>query len=199
MARSPLYRVVINSSSLGSVSGWLPEEFQFGVESEWDSPFDKGGGTGSQVLSAVGLSTKTTVRSSQVWSGSSPVTISMPIDFIAVNNSRNEVVRPIRTLMKMALPGGIEKFGSTFLDPPGPTIVDTIDAYKDSTSLVRGDIITVRIGRFIRFTHVVILQVQPSWSGKLSVDGLPMQAKVDIGFRTFTTLTKNQLDRMFIN
>ena len=207
MARSELYRVKIRSRTLDApIRGWLPEEFSFGVESEWEPLFPSavGGGGGflgnlNLLATATGNTLKTASQTSQAWAGSSPVEFSLPIDFVAVSDANKEVVTPIKNLMSLALPGTHQDRGGLLLDPPGPIFAETIpiDEFR-SISSFRGDKITLKIGKFIMFTNVIISSVSANWMGKLSPEGEPMQAQAEVTIRTYTMLTKEELERAFV-
>ena len=209
MARSNLYRVRIisRSNKIPTVRGWLPEEFSFSVESEWEPLFPSGGipgltGIVGTAISSGGYTTKTINATSQAWSGSSPIEFSLPIDFVAVRDAQKEVVTPVKNLMKLALPGELDAFdefgiGNVFLDPPGPVITDAYSAYRDRVG-TRGDNIALRIGNFIIFKDVIITNVSANWVGKLSPEGLPMQAQAEVTIRTYTMISKEQLEEAFL-
>ena len=96
--RSELYRVKITSSALGvTVQGWLPEEFTFGVDSEWEPIYGQDQSTLSRFASGLGVSTRSTSASTQIWTGNSPISLTIPIDFIATSRMRlTEVVSPVK-------------------------------------------------------------------------------------------------------
>lgn len=196
--RSPKYLVKIRSAQVGTVEGWLPEEFSFSVESDWESPFAGNSSTFQQVLGAIGASARTSALSSQVWSGSSPVTLSLPMDFVAKSDAVSEVVNPVKLLMKMALPGETSLGGVLVLDPPGPAFIDSVTAFRGVIDSSRGDDITVSIGSFLRLSKVIVRGVSCNWSGRMSVDGYPMQCRADVELRTFTAITKDQIESMIL-
>jgi len=184
------------------VKAWAPTNFQLQVESSWDTPFaDVGGGLVGTTLSALGLSLKSKPASLNIWSGSSPITLTLPLEFIAETNARQDVVTPIRQLMSLALPS-LESDGIRFI-PPGPTAYDLQGTVKGLSGIdigsgkQRGDRIDIVVGKFLRFENVVIVSVNSDYTLKMSVDGAPMKATAEITFRTFTTLDKEEFSRIF--
>ena len=147
-------------------------------------------------MGLLGTSTRTTALSSQVWTGSSPVTLTLPIDFVAISNAAAEVIAPVKQLMKMALPEEVNLAGVTTLDPPGPAYIDGINAFKGVVDGSRGDNITISVGSFLRLAKVIIRSVNCNWSGRLSAEGFPMQCRAEVEARTFTAITKDQLEAM---
>ena len=197
------YQVNVISSRPGretlTVSGWMPEDISFSVQSDWDQPFQEGNSKTQAILSTAGISTKLLSLSSQVWSGSSPVTLSIPLDFYAETNAFQEVVTPVQNLMQMALPDTATvgfAGGATFLVPPGPISLDAVNQAitQEGSS---GDNIIISLGSFLRFSKVVVKSVTPSFSLKLSKEGHPMRARVEIEFSSFGTMTKRQLSTIF--
>ena len=139
------YKLFINQPDQErSVTAFLPESFSWNVTSDYDTPFVSGvdissvpiagnfiskiGGTGISgdgifsLLDATLLGSKrytSQMLSMQVWQGSSPVDFSIPMHFLHEKNTETDVVSPLRTLMKMALPHQSNNFT---LYPPGPKL-----------------------------------------------------------------------------
>jgi len=115
---------------------------------------------------------------------------------MAQTDAKKEVVDPIKNLMKLALPGttGVGGRGE-FLDPPGPTV---FDQFKTGSTSFNGEKITITVGKFLRFSKIVVVSVQPTFTLRLDSRGFPMRGRADVTFRTFTVLSKGDLNRMFL-
>ena len=189
---SEYYRVRIKSTRLNDeVVAWMSETFSLNVESQWDSPFqdaatNKLGTTVRAAAQVAGVSFDNKHLSSQVWSGSSPMTLTIPLEFVAESDVVKEVIKPINLLMKMTLP---DTTRAGFYIPPGPVIAG-LGKHK-------GDQITITIGNFLVFTQVVMTSIESDYEMKMGVLGKPMRAKCNVTFRTFTTITKDELDKIF--
>ena len=202
---SSAYLIRISSRALGGeiIKAWMPEELRIGVESTWDSPFsDVGSGLSGNLLSLGGVSLKTKSSSIQVWQGSSPIEMTLPLIFIAETNSSLEVVDPIVKLQQLTIPG-LEKDGERFI-PPGPSLFDLQKKAKQLVGLssetdkgTRGDLITIRIGKFVEFRNVILTNVSSNFKLRMSPEGSPMEADAEVTFRTFTQQDKDSLAEMY--
>lgn len=196
---SPNFLVTIFSSVHGGVVARLPEELQFQLSSEWDTPLLQGGGVGgileSLVQEGFGVSTKTQFASAQVWSGSSPIEITLPLEFYAENNPRLEVIDPIIKLAKMALPrksGGNGASERGLFVPPGPRI------FGFNTQNIQNDQITIDIGNFLNFKKVVIVSVNPVFKTRdMLASGEPLSVTCEVVFRSMFSLTGEDFESMF--
>ena len=148
------YLVRITSYRLGStVIAPIQEDVVLGVESQWDPVVPTSILRSANVLiQAAGKvlgepelrSAITSATTRRIWSGTSPISVSLRLKFEAVEDAYNEVVEPCRLLQTMAIPSdpnfgggtefdmkeadyhsvtGIKKIISNFpaLQPPGPS------------------------------------------------------------------------------
>lgn len=172
-----------------------PEDLSLQLTSDWDNAID--GGSVASVIElgaqeALGRSTKSQFASAQIWAGTSPINITISLEFHAEENPRQEVLNPIIELTKMALPRQSGSGGSKGLFvPPGPRIFN-----KDGTS---NDNISITLGNFLQFRKVIITDVSPVFSTRdMGKDGIPLRAKCDVTFRTSFSLTGADFENMFI-
>ena len=183
------------------INGWLPEEFSFEVQSDWGTPFADGGDKITAIASGLGVNLRLKIRSSQIWEGSSPVTLTIPIDFVAREDGKalEQVVTPVKQLMALALPDEFGEDAGTRLVPPGPNFVGTYlnKEGKEEQVTVAGTDITVRLGNFVSFKKVIVTNVSATFSGKMLRDGYPAEAKAEMSFVTYTVMTKAGLDDVF--
>lgn len=203
---------IISDRIKPEVKAWVPQNIQMNIESSWDAPFaDIGSGKIGTALSLFGFSLKNRVATTQVWGGSAPLTLTLPLQFIAIDNARNDVKSQVNRLIRMTVPG-IGAGG--FYQPPGPTLYDIKSAIKeagrslnqgflttaaDNLRPTQGDKITVAIGeKFLLFKNVVIVSVVPDFTMKLAEDGTPIEATVELTFRTYTTPSKEDINQIFM-
>lgn len=201
---SDFYKVVISSSKGGRVEGWMPDQISIRLSADWDTPLAPSGDSrvnlliqeGTGLLEQLGMFKNYAKRiapyqefnSIAVWSGSSPLVVSMQLEFIASEEGQalRDVVTPVRTLMKMLLPG---KAGYV-LTPPGPDPLNALGARIKSNE----EVITVTVGKFLRFNRVIVTDAQPTFKGIVDSTGLPLRASVSFEFRTSKIITKQELD-----
>lgn len=195
---SNVFLVTIKASSgLDDVSviARLPEEIQMQLASEWDTPFLQSGGTGILEVAAQtlgGVSTKTQFASAQVWSGSSPIELTLPLEFYAQENATRDVVQPIVALAEMALPRTSNRGEGGLFTPPGPRVFAKFGKLQGDTN------ITVQIGSFLTFKRVIITTVNPTFVTRdMTQDGAPLRATCEVTFRSMFTLTGDQLRENF--
>ena len=192
---SPNFLVTVFSSVHNGVVARLPEELQMSLTSEWDTPLLSSGASALETLvqNGFGKSTRTQFASAQVWSGSSPIEITLPLEFYAEENPKLEVVEPIVRLSKMALP----RRGSTdkgLFTPPGPRIFK-VDTRQLSN---KHDDITISVGNFLTFNRVIITNVNPTFITRdMTQDGLPLRATCEVTFRSMFSLSGDDFSSMF--
>jgi len=203
------YQVLIHSSlrthadrSETLVKALMQNNFEMRVEGDWVAMpqiTDALGGLGTfiqkwgeQTAQTFGFSTKTLFNSRRMWNGSSPIEIPLTLKFEAIRDPYNEVYMACKALQKMALPGILSKTASAGIGliPPGPSPV-----YGNSTS--QGDKIRIMIGRFLVFNLVIIKSVNVEFSARMTEQGLPLGAKVDLMFQTYEIQTKTSLNKIY--
>ena len=188
------FLVTIYSSAHGSVVARVPEEFIIQLQSEWDTPLlSSEAGFVETAVQQLGRSIKIQYASAHVWTGSSPTEITLPLEFYAERNPKLEVVEPIVRLARMALPSGGQ--GRGFFKPPGPRI---IDVEKFGIDNIANDQITISVGKFLKFTQVVVTNVNPTFITRdMGKAGYPLRATCEIVFRSLFSLTGEDLAEMF--
>lgn len=145
----------------------------------------------TQLVSGRTLVTKWGSR--QVWMGTSPLDFTINLRFEAINDPVNEVLEPCRELQRMILPYTKGKYGDKFLMfPPGPLAVGGIRKALGASD--EGEIISIRIGKLLRMSRVVIRDINHTFMNRFEEGGNPVSANVAIHFQTFEVLTKNSLE-----
>jgi len=191
--QSPYYLIQILSSRYGLVNAWLPDKFSMSIEQSWKNLV--GGGDIGLLNEISELFTGKIVNNqyltAKVWTGSNPLMFSLPLHFVARRDSRKEVIRPIKQLMKMSLP---VRSGTWQIYPPGPSVKHKAIEATRGTIDTHSDNITLYIGNYIRIPNVYISNVQASFDGLLNKDGEPMSGDVQISCSTLYMPTANEVD-----
>jgi hypothetical protein len=194
--QSKYYIVIISSSIHGHVQAWLPDSIQISIRSNWGSIVSTELGAAfnwftSAVLGHTLVSKKQTA---QEWRGSEPLELVLPLHFFATQDSKIEVIEPIKRLMKMTLPRRNNSNSDSFLIAPGP-VPSLFGKGETTTGPAEGaqDLINVYIGNYFRLTNVFISLMQNvEFKAKLDKNGFPMEAVTTIQFRTlYSPLAEN--------
>ncbi len=158
----------------------------------------------SQALAKRSLLTSYTSR--RIWAGTSPVEMNITLRFEAVYDAYSEVVEPCMALQMMALPttGTGNLFGLNanlpLLAPPGPspyqlegTPAESVKDNKVARYMAQGDNISISMGALLYFNNIIIHAVTVTFDTRITEQGHPISAKVDIVFQTYEILTKKGL------
>lgn len=197
-------KVVRDGSEVISIKTQLPENFSFSLSTSWDNPFNQpvsnfasgaSGGYGQAVdaattgvTAATGFTTLNKWLSAGVWTGGSMFQIDLPFVIQAFENTKDEVVKPMRDLLKLVAPSEYE---GKFLKAPGPLIGSPFSGG------VRGDEITVTIGNFFVMTPCIIESVTETFDTQLDVNGDPIGVTINVSVKSFFTTTKEDIDKFF--
>jgi len=147
----------------------------------------------TQLVTGRALVTKWGSR--QVWMGTSPLDFTINLRFEAINDPEKEVLEPCRELQRMILPYTKGKAGDVLpMFPPGPLATGGIRAWFRGTPQTEGEIISVRIGKLLKMSRVIIRDINHTFMNRFEEGGNPMSANVAIHFQTFEVLTKNSLE-----
>lgn len=132
----PYYTVTItqygDKASPTVVQAYMPDDITFDFSSEFSTPFAEIGGAiaaFNNVSRVFGGKIGANILSMQVWDGSSPLELTLPLRFVAFTNTKTDVVEKIRRLTAMSLPSS-DTPGATnsqvasigYLKSPGPRI-----------------------------------------------------------------------------
>lgn len=191
----------------------IPENFGLHLSSQYDRPFakplsewaaDKTGADSGDVALAESITRATTgltsinkYLSGSVWSSGSSLVLTIPFAIVAYDNAKDEVTDKIKKLMQLTTP----TTAMGFLVAPGPHI-GNLDAIRSgdmsAVAQLGGDEITLRIGRFFKFTPCVINDVNATFDTQFDARGNPIAATVNVTFEAFWTTTSEDLDAAFI-
>lgn len=180
------------------IRGLLQDNIDIKTTAQW-SPLSAASFTSkiateiTQLVSGRALITKWGSR--QVWMGTSPLDFTINLRFEAINDSASEVLEPCRELQRMILPYTTGKYGDKWLMlPPGPLIAGKTLGEVIGAS-AKGEIITVRIGKLLKMSRVIIRDINITFMNRFEEGGNPISANAAIHFQTFEVLTKNSLEK----
>lgn len=186
------FLVKVYSSLHGSVTARVPETLALQLTADWDTPLSSSnpGFLDVALQEIKSLATKTQLASAQVWSGSAPIEITLPLEFYADKNPKLEVINPIVLLAKMALPSATNLAEHGLFTPPGPRIFNVGGGANDQ--------ISIEIGNFMLFTKVIVINVNPTFTTRdMSKSGYPLRATCEVTFRSMFSLTGPEFAGMF--
>lgn len=179
----------------------LPENYQISFNTHFDTPMNQpisasvGGMTGAGQLvdsagtvvqAATGATSRFKWLSNAVWGGGSAFQLDVPLVLQAHEDTREEIVNVVRDLLKLVAPS--EEIGGN-LASPGP---------HGLGAQAEGDLITVRIGKFIEMKECVVTSVNCDFDSQMdNKNGLPMSATVTVQVMSFKTTTKQDIDSYF--
>lgn len=206
---NPSYRVTLSGSGVSSVANlpliqaYLPETISFNLNSEWDSLMNSfagimPGGLGDSAKSffdAYGAVTghRSFLRQFSTfpaWKGNGPLEFTIPFVFSAIEDARRDVLNPMVALMKLVCPD----LDGLLLNSPGPSF--TIQ--NNNVMFDPDKIVNLSIGRYIYIRGVIITDVRNSVTSKFDINGVPMQAQVDVTLRTSFSPTKRDIVEWFV-
>jgi hypothetical protein len=222
-ALSESYKMTIESSTLKhTVHAIIQNKVGFFVNGEW-APFMPTTGLSNEINQITQLMFKRVLiarfTSRRIWSGTSPVELTLGLAFNALTDARLNVVTPVLKLLQMASPSETSQgTGIKTLIPPGPSPFYTdadVEAIKKGTTeylgeasgkltesviehIKDGDEITVSIGKYLKFEKVVVKNVSPVFDTKHDANGFPIAANVQITFQTYEIPTKQSLENMIL-
>ena len=114
-----------------SVRAYIPEQIEASLRSNYDTPFAEGflrslpHGERLHLASRLaGYGTTTQIMSMQVWQGSEPMSMSLPVHFLYHDDVIEDVIRPMKALLSLSVPRSRSGSGSPVdvLESPGPRL-----------------------------------------------------------------------------
>lgn len=218
-----MYRVhIYNKSGTIKFSGYVPEEFNFSLQSSWVAPFESMGlteaadATGRADLSTrgtaidravkfAGLSTLNKLATARVWGAPSFFSLELPIFLDAYSSTESEVLLPMLQLLCMAAP---YETTAQFLVPPGPQpSKEVLNAVSQMAGDYTGmalpefnsdEAFTIQIGTFFSMSPAIISNV--SGNGDSAFEdgtGRPISADMMLTVESYFACTRNDLYKWF--
>ena len=212
-----MYRIKIyNSANTIAFSGYVPEDFNFSLASNWSAPFEGISLTDApdpdvvavgRALKFGGLSSQHKLLTARVWDSPGYFTLELPIFLDAYRDTEIEVMRPMVQLLSMA---AADESYSGFLIPPGP--VPAIEVLNATTSLISGrqdptagggqfdskEAFTVQLGKFFKMSPAIITNVSASGDSAFEDEtGNPISADFMLTIESYFAVTRRDLAQWF--
>ena len=117
----------------------------------------------------------TTLNSTQVWGGTTPLNFTLTVEFYAVNNAYNEVQAAVIELEKAASPelNAISPWGRV------------------------PEQISINVGRQIIYPGCIITSVSKNLDGPIGRDGYPLTGEVQLQIQAIGTVNKSDIPSTF--
>lgn len=116
--------VVVSSEQKIYISAWLPETVGVDVSANYEAPYAQGLGAVDSKFGAlaqfIGMNLTTQALTAQIWQGGSFINFQLPFIFQAESSAEEEVMKPIKDLLRLAMPK--DPSGGGILEAPGPHV-----------------------------------------------------------------------------
>lgn len=216
----------------------LPENIMIQTRNDWDSLLPRGGGeeaigrmrgSRSSLTSLIGaglsvgrvLTGQTAsmpVFTAQIWTGTTPLEIAIPLQFDAFEDPLQDVVKPIKDLMRLSMPyegftntpilsGGIQRARDilaglgvpagmlTFLHAPGPALWDVFTNNDPLGVRNPPGTISLVLGKHLYFPSVVIIGLDVEQPSRFNDEGWPISMTATITLRSFVVMSREDIDK----
>ena len=199
-----------------AIHAYMPENFTSSISSDYDAPFTESivnqltsrlpgafGGAALAATKVAGFGTTTQALSMQVWQGAAPMDFSIPVQFLYDTDTEEDIIKPMKALMGLALPNQLRGSKGLILESPGPSISEgegggSFGGFIENDLLRTKNDILLAIGTFMHFPSVVVTNVDSDWEIKLDRKShKPIALNATVAFRTFLTPTVDDLDTIF--
>lgn len=204
MYMAQLYAELRDGSTI-DLKAPLPENYQFNFATSFDNPFNQPlanyagmagntAGVAADALSTAAMATKgkSTINkwmSGAVWTGGSLFQITVPFVIQAFSDTRQEVVKTMRDMLKLVAPS---ENSIGMLTAPGPNMASAVGGSTE------GDKITIRIGKFFVMQPCVIESVTCDFDTQMDAEGeAPVSATITVNAISYFATTKEDLDKFF--
>lgn len=180
-----------------------PPEFDFQLQNEYEDFFgimesrggflgDIGAGIGQSIAVAktFGAGIQPRLFNVQVWAQTAPLELPITLNFKAIRSAQKDVVDQVKTLIQMCSPSSGS--GSSMLHSPGPNIIQAISAVYNGHFMPERAI-SLRIGKKVTFSGLLLVSLQGKWANRFDKDGLPISAEVQATFRSFVPWSREEI------
>lgn len=178
------YDVIVRSSELDLVvKAKLREDINVASNAEWTAMVDGAEASGSlglaarMTLNSVGVAPNlhNKLHTKQVWMGTSPISFTLNLQFVAIDDPRAEVMLPTLDLMSMVFP--TNETGGIYSTPD----------FR----------VSLQIGNLFTSTEMIVKQVNPTFWKQMTPEGLPLGSDVAVEFQTVYTPIVSELRKYF--
>jgi len=168
------------------------------VTSKWDSPLEQtnAGSDGAVEKASGALQAKsggtsiTTFSTTQIWNGNNPIKFNLVLDFFAIDNAVEQVMKPLQWL---------EIFASPQVNGWSPFNVTSLGG--SSSGLGMGRIpqrVTLNIGRKMIIPECVIESVTAPIDKERDSKGNLIRAQVTLDIQTVTMLNRDDVQKTYL-
>jgi hypothetical protein len=126
----------------------------------------------------------------RMWTKTEPIKFSATVKFNMTYSGEEEVLKPMKVLMKLPLPSMAEKGEGFGLVPPGPSIL-TAMGEGNSARFERS--YSLRCGPYY-FKSVVIEKAEPTFSTETDDRGFPIWGQIQLDVCSLFTATTQDID-----
>ncbi len=177
------HKVRIYSTAFGGVTGLLPEQFTQSFSNQFVAPFATVltsfniGVISAQELLAKGgkvdFSAVFKELTNQIWTGTSPLSTTLRLRYVARKSALDDVMRPVQRLIRMSagtvagsegLETATRAVSVTLLKPPVPLLIE--------------------LGYVLRLKMALIISHSVVWTNINDENGIPVTAEVQLGIKT---------------
>jgi hypothetical protein len=209
---NPYYRIWMYKGEWeNAISTPMPDNWNINLSVDWSPQFanlfqDMTGSIGEKIAnigSAMGYRPQNKTLSANIWQGTSPMDVTIPFVFKVERDVNSELLKPIRNIMKWALPSETTAmgFGVGMSAPYSPPLFfgDNGNGLTGSpkTAAQINSPVTVQFGNFFRLERCVIMSVSKTYDSMFDANGKPLSAKVDVSVRSVYAVTVEDVDPMF--
>lgn len=151
------------------------------LTSLWEAPFENDtpgsmfSKLGGMAQMGTGRTSMTTLNSTQVWGGTTPLSFSLTVEFYAVNDAYNEVQAAVIELEKAASP---ELNNAT----PWGRVPEQV---------------SINVGRQIIYPECVITSISKNLDGPIGRDGYPLNGEAQLQIQAIGTVNKSDIPSTF--
>jgi hypothetical protein len=177
------YRVDMTHAYQPTVYGYLTAPLVLSTRSGWstmvESPFKEWSGVAQMTT---GRSTQVWLATEEAWTGTEPISIQLTMAFIALENTKSEVVEPTLNLLKYPLPP------------------DRTDPIKPPAKMPqkKGCSLFIGLSMYIPETDLVPVDAQVTYSTVKDHAGYPIRADATVSFKTPRAMSAVDLGGWFI-
>lgn len=170
-----------NSSMKIKIVAEMPNDINVSIAQDYENPFKMVSNATLNALAQrfAGQALTWDTSALYTWVGSTALQLTLDLDFVVDENSKSEMVDPVKQLIKLSVPmrGGTLRN----LLPPTSKMSPTI----------------VSIGQFLYLKDVIIISVAPTFTRPILGDGVPMRMPFTVVMQTRFIPCVQDIDEMF--
>lgn len=178
------------------VVGLIGQGTSRSLTAKWDAPLEQtNAGSDGTVEKAAGAAQAlsgntsiTTFSTTQIWGGNSPLKFNLVLDFFALDNAAEQVMKPIQWL---------EQFASPDVKGVSPFDISSLVSSKSALGRIPNRV-TINIGRKMIIPECVIESVSTPIDKERDKSGNLIRAQVTLDIQTLTMLNRDSFDKIYL-